>query len=418
METAAGPAAPLERLIQPVPAEHRADPYPYYSRLRAEDPVHRAAAGFWILTRYDQVREALRDPRLLRADDELPGGAPGFRPEGKDWLEQLEARATTLAGRAELLGLTKLWMVNLDPPRHPPLRRAAAPGLAAAVIERMRPRLREIAHELAAAVTERDRFDLVADFAQLLPARVVCELLGLEEPAASRLLARARELGPALAGDARPEAIERAGEATLALARGFRDLLRRPGGPPAGSLLARFGAALPESHAVAQAILVLFAGQETTAGAIANGFVALERDPAARARLTAEPELLPTAVEELLRFDGPVQFTLRVAGSALAIGGHTIARGDYLALGVAAANHDPERFTAPDRLDLARSPNHHLGFGHGSHACLGAALARAEAEEAFAALFAARPGLRLASAEVEWRPGSILRGPVALPVVG
>jgi len=409
-------AAPLERLIQPVPAEHRADPYPFYHRLRAEEPVHRAAGGFWILSRYDLVREALRDPRLLRADDELPGGAPAFRPEGEDWLEQLETRAATLAGRAELLGLTKLWMVNLDPPRHPPLRRAAAPGLAAATIERMRPRLRELARELAAAVAARERFDLVADFAQVLPARVVCELLGLEEPAASELLGRARELGPALAGDARPAAIERAGAATLALARAFRDVLRRPGGPPAGSLLARLGSALPEAHAVAQAILVLFAGQETTAGAIANGFLALARDPAARARLAAEPELLPTAVEELLRYGGPVQFTLRVAGEPLAMGGHTIARGDYLALGVAAANRDPERFTAPDRLDLGRSPNPHLGFGYGPHACLGAALARAETEEAFAALLAARPGLRPAAAEVAWRPGSILRGPVALPV--
>jgi hypothetical protein len=408
---------PPERLLQPVPEPHRADPYPFYAELRRTDPVHRSGDGFWVLTRHAEVRAALRDPRLRRSADELGGASAPFRPEGPDWLERLEERAATRVGRAGILALSKLWMVNLDPPRHPPLRRAAAPGLAAAAVERLRPRLRALAEQVVAAVGARDRFDFVAEIAQPLPARVICELLGIAEEDRARTLGAARALGPALAGDGSDAAVDRAATATLELARFFRDQLARPAGPAPESFLARLAAALPEAHAVAQAILMLFAGQETTAGLIANGLLALAADPAARARLAGEPALAPHAVEELLRFDGPVQFTLRVAAEPVAFGGQRIERGDYLALGLAAANRDPAAFADPDRLDLAREPNPHLGFGLGAHSCLGAALARAEGEELFRALTRLRPGLRPEPGGVSWRPGSILRAPARFLVV-
>ncbi len=418
MEIPAPPSPPLGRLLQPVPEARRSHPYAYYAELRREDPVHWNADGFWVLTRYADVRSALRDPRLRRSLDDLPGARAPFRPEGPDWLERLEERAASPAGRGEMVALSKLWMVNLDPPRHPPLRRAVAPGLATAAVERLRPRLRALAVELVAAVAARASFDLVAEIAQPLPARVICELLGIDESERERTLAAARALGPALAGDGRPAAVDRAAAATLELARYFQALFRRPGGPPPATLSARLAADLPESHAVAQAILMLFAGQETTAGLIANAFLALAADEPARRRLAAPSTSASPAVEELLRFDGPVQFTLRVAAEDLEIDGRRIARGDYLALGLAAANRDPAAFAAPDHLELERQPNPHLGFGHGAHACLGAALARAEAEELLPRLLAARPDLRPRWQEVIWRPGSILRGPASLPVGG
>jgi len=410
------PPPPTGRLLQPVPEAQRADPYPFYAELRRSEPVHRHADGYWVLTRYADVRAALRDPRLRRSAETLEGAAPPFRPEGPDWLERLEERAATRAGRAEMLALSKLWMVNLDPPRHPPLRRAAAPGFAAAAVERLRPRLAELAAEVVEAVDGRARFDFAAEIAQPLPARVICELLGIAEVDREPTLGAARELGPALAGDGSDAAVDRAAAATLELARYFRAALARPGGPPPGTLLATLAGSLPEAHLVAQAILMLFAGQETTAGLIANGLLALAADGAAQQRLEREPALLPRAVEELLRFDGPVQFTLRVAIEPLESGGRPIARGDYLAVGLAAANRDPAAFEDPDRLDLERNPNPHLGFGHGAHACLGSALARAETEELFRALGRLRPGLRPDRAEVRWRPGSILRAPARLPV--
>ncbi|MEO7795163.1 MAG: cytochrome P450 [Thermoanaerobaculia bacterium] len=411
------------RLVQPIPRRHQADPYPWYEELRAAGPVQRIGERLWIATGYEAVAAALRDRRLGRAN------SSAWRPSGPFWLEELRARAATASGRTETLGLSKLWMINLDLPEHPPLRRAVGRELGASAVERLRPRVvelcRELLEDLHAQTAAPGEFDLMERFALPLPALVVAELLGIPASDRAATIALARTLGPALAGEADESGVEVASAATISLAEYFRDILRSAAGPPPESLLAHFAAAgLDEPHAVAQAILLFFAGEETTANWIGNGFDALLRAPRlyqALAGATAEERgghdpAFRAGLEELLRFDSPVQFTLRLCLEPLTLAGGEIAAGDYLVVGLAAANRDPAVFARPDSIDLGRRPNPHLAFGSGLHSCLGAALARLEAEEAFAAVLRRFPNLERGAAPPARQPGGLLRGLAVLPV--
>lgn len=390
-----------ELSFTPLAPEVIADPYPLYRRLRAEDPVHQSPMGFWVLTRYDDVAGMLRDPRF---------GRKGFE-------RLLEARF----GEARF----DLSMLFRDPPDHTRLRTLVSKAFTPRVVEQMRRHIEQIVDGLLDAVEPRGAMDVLSDFAYPLPVVVICQMLGV--PVADRERFRMWTADLARILDAiilptPPEVIERGMAARHALVEYFRTLIVERRGQPRGDLLSELIAAeeqgdrLSEGELMATILLLFVAGHETTVNLIGNGTLALLRHPDQVRRLREDPSLLPGAVEELLRYDGPVQRTARISTVEVELGGRAIPEGSIVLGIIGAANRDPGVFPDPDHLDVARADNRHLAFGGGIHFCLGASLARLEAQIAFGALLRRLPRLAFATATPEWRPASVLRGLTALPV--
>ena len=384
--------------------EYLENPYPMYHRLRAEDPVHRSALGFWVLSRYDDVVTVLRDPRFGR-----------------------EAIANVVRDRELFQDQTgpARSMLFRDPPDHTRLRSLVQKAFTPRVVEGLRPRVQAIVDGLLDEVTPAGTMDVIADVAYPLPVIVICEMLGV--PASDRdafkgwSLDVARSLD-ALVIPAETGIVERGVAARRAFGGYFRALIaerrRRPRPDLLSALIAaeEEGDKLSEAELLATCILLFVAGHETTVNLIGNGLLALLCHPAELARLRDDPKLAESAVEELLRYDGPVQRTGRVAKEDVVLDGHKIAAGELVLALVGAANRDPAHFREPDRLDVARADNRHIAFGWGIHFCLGASLARLEAQITLATLLRRMPRLRLQSETAHWRPTSVLRGLADLPV--
>ena len=393
--------ATAEILFNPLDPEFIADPYPRYRRLREEDPVHQSPMGFWVLTRYDDVAGMLRDPRF---------GRKGF-----DRL---------LAARFGDAGFD-MSMLFRDPPDHTRLRTLVSKAFTPRAVEQMRDHIGRIVEGLLDAVQPAGRMDLIGDFAYPLPVIVICEMLGVPDDERERFrdwtvhIARALD---AIALPTEPGVVERGLAARHALADYFRGLIAERRRQPRADLLSELIAAeeqgdrLTEGELMATILLLFVAGHETTVNLIGNGTLALLRNPDQLRRLRADLSLLPGAVEELLRYEGPVQRTGRTCSTEVQIGGRTIPENSAVLGIIGAANRDPAVFSDPDRLDVTRGENRHLAFGWGIHFCLGASLARLEAQIAFGALLRRLPGLALATSTPEWRLASALRGLVALPV--
>jgi cytochrome P450 len=381
-----------------------ADPHPVLAELRESDPVHRleGATGLpiWMVTRYDDVLAALSDPRLSN--------------------DPHHASALTEVLRGDFLSRS---MIGTDPPEHTRLRRLVSKAFTARRVEGLRPRVQEITDSLLDRISPRGHADLVADFGLPLPITVIGELLGIPEADRDRfrewtdeMLDRPFDPGSDLA--------------LVAAARermhGYlADLVAAKRARPADDLLTDLvettdeGERLDAQELLAMTFLLLIAGYVTTVSLIGNGTLALLRQPGQLDRLRADPSLVPQLVEELLRFDGPVNPGLtRFALEDLEIGGVRIPRGDMVMLAIAAADRDPRRFSDPDRLDVGAVDPGHLAFGHGIHYCLGAPLARLEGQVAFTALLTRLPGLALAAREDElrWTGGGVLRSLRELPV--
>jgi hypothetical protein len=377
------------------------NPFPVYHRLRTEDPVHESPMGLWVLTRYDDVAGMLRDARF---------GRKGFD--------------TLLQARFGEAGFD-LSMLFRDPPDHTRLRALVSKAFTPRVVEEMRERIQGIVDALLDRAQDVGHMDVIADLAYPLPVIVICEMLGV--PAETRDRFRhwsvdiARSLD-AIALPTEPEVIERGTAARHALADYFRGLIAERRRHPKADLLSDLIAAeeqgdkLTEGELMATVLLLFVAGHETTVNLIGNGTLALLRHPAELRALRADPALIGSAVEELLRYDGPVQRTGRMPNTDVEVGGRTIPKGALVLGLIGAANRDPAHFPDPDRLDITRSDNRHLGFGWGIHFCLGAPLARLEAQIAILALARRMPRLALATARPEWRRASTLRGLTALPV--
>ncbi len=386
------------------------DPFPVLRRLQAEDPVHWSEIlKSWVLTRYDDVRAALADPRL--SADRLTSflrHQAGDRP-----------LAEALAELGRSLGL---WAVFTDPPLHTRLRGLLTDAFTPRAVETLRPTVRALVDALIDGVAAAGRLDLVRDIAAPLPVAVIGDLLGVPRVDGPALKQWSDDLATFVGSAvATSDKYERAAASLREMNAYFRALAAERRARPRQDVLSALVAAagqgrLADDELVASCTLLLFAGHETTTNLIGNGVLALLRHPDQCERWRRDPTLTATAVEELLRFEGPGQALVRVALDDLAIGGRRIRRGDRLFVMINAANRDPRRFVDPDRLDLGREPNPHLTFGHGRHFCVGAPLARLEAQVALPRLLERLPGLALAAPRLEWIDSLIFRGVRALPL--
>ena len=382
-----------------------ADPYPVYHRLRAEAPVYRHPFGFFVLTRYEDVAAFLRDPRF-----------------GKSGYQALfEAR---FGGGPDASWLA-LSMLFRDPPDHTRLRALVGQAFTPRVVETLRPRVQAIVDGLLDRVAEAGRMDVIEDLAYPLPVTVISELLGVPVDEADQVKAWSRDVARALDAIAlpvEPEVLERGRRATGGMVDYFRRLAderrRRPGTDLLSGLVEaeEAGDRLTERELLATCVLLYVAGHETTVNLVGNGLLALLRHPDEWRRLREDSTLLPGAIEELLRYDGPVQRTGRTAGEDVEIGGVAIAAGTLVLAMLGAANRDPAQFADPDRLDVTRDEPRHLAFGAGIHYCLGASLARLEGQVAIGAVLRRFSGLTLDVECPVWRPSSALRGLETLPV--
>ncbi|MFF6958832.1 MULTISPECIES: cytochrome P450 [unclassified Streptomyces] len=394
--------------------EFATDPYPAYAWLREHAPVRRttlpSGVEAWLVTRYADAREALAEGRLSKnpVHHAESAGAKG---------------KTGIPGERSADLMTHL--LNIDPPDHTRLRRLVSKAFTPRRVAEFGPRVQELTDRFIDGFAASGEADLIHDFAFPLPIYAICDLLGVP---------------PQDQDDFRDWAgmmIRHGGGPRGGVARSVKrmraylvELIHRKREDPGEDLISGLirasdhGEHLTENEAAAMAFILLFAGFETTVNLIGNGVHTLLRHPEQRARLqeslaAGETGLLETAVEELLRYDGPVELaTWRYATGDLSLGGQSIAAGDPVLVVLAAADRDPARFNAPDTVDLARRDNPHLGYGHGIHYCLGAPLARLEARTALASLLTRLPDLRLAAdpAELRWRGGLIMRGLRTLPV--
>ena len=391
--------------FNPMAPEFVADPYPTYHRLRAEDPVHQSPLGFWVLTRYDDVVASLRDPRMIK--------------------EPIAAFVAARFGlQAPPLGMG-LSMLDRDPPDHTRLRGLVSKAFTPRVIEQMRSHIQQIVDGLLDRVRGDRGMDLIEQFAYPLPVIVICEMLGVPVADHERFkgwgLDIARGLDAIMLPPDSPVA-ERSVLARRALADYFRGLIAERRRAPKDDMLSGLIAAeeagdkLSEDELLATCILLLVAGHETTVNLIGNGSLALLRHPDQLRRLREDPGLIVTAVEELLRFDGPVQRTARIPSEDVIIGGKTIGKGEMVMPFIGAADRDPAQFPDPDRLDIGRTENRHIAFGWGIHFCIGAPLARVEGQIAINTLLRRMPRLALATAEPQHRQSLTLRGLTSLPV--
>jgi cytochrome P450 len=397
----------------------QADPYPTYGRLRSDAPVHRRrdpnGIEVWTVNRYEDARAALADRRLSKDPGPM---RDAFRRIG-----------IPLGDEDEGFGHN---MLNADPPDHTRLRRLVSKAFTPRRLEGMRRRVQEITDGLLDRVQSSGaaEIDLIDAFAFPLPVTVICELLGVpvEDRDDFRAWSNAM-ITPVvdLEGRVRQREGARAMRAYLTglverrRPRVRTDLPEEQQPDLVSALIAATDeeGALTHGELISMLVLLLIAGHETTVNLIGNGTVALLRHPDQLDLLRSRPDLLPSAVEELLRYDGPVQrATFRYASEDVEVGGVTIPRGGLVSVLIGSADRDGEEFDDPDELDITRTDNHHVAFGHGIHFCLGAPLARMEGQIAFGSLFSRFPDLSLACPpeDLVWRPTGILRGLSSLPV--
>ena len=387
-----------------------ADPYPLYHRLRSEAPVYWSERlSSWILTRYSDVVAALREPGRLSNAGRMAA--------------LLDKLPETLRPNLELLYQHySVGLIFSDPPDHTRLRALVTKAFTPAMVERMRPRIQKVVSELLDAVESRGAMDVIADFAYPLPATVICEMLGLPQSDRPQFRRWSDDIIGLLGAGADAERAERGQRSLRDLREYYRHIIgerrNRPGEDLISALIHAHeqGQRLSEAELLSTSVTLLTAGQETTTSLIANGLLALLRNPDQLQLLKRSPSLMASAVEEFLRYDSPVQRQLRLAKEDFELDGHRIRKGEIVSPFLGAANRDPAQFPNPDRLDITRTDNRHTAFGYGIHFCVGAPLARLEAPIAFSTLLSRLPNLRLAGQAPEFKPDVTVRGLKALTV--
>lgn len=394
------PADDPWRGANPLDPAFRDDPYPALKRLRELDPVNQTPVGFWRLTRYDDCVRLLREvPAGVRRSDGTLPFMPDPAPPG--------------AGE---------FMLQRDPPDHTRLRKLVSKAFTPRAIERWRPRVEAIVDELLSPLDAEGELDVIARLALPVPATLICEMLGVPVGDRDRFTRWTADATHGLAAAiSPPDVVERARRASEALQDYFQPLIEARRRNLSDDLMSELiraeeqGDRLSPTELLVQSIGLLIAGFETTIGLIGNGVRQLLRHPEQLATLRRRPALIASAVEECLRYDGPIPLTVRIVHDDVEFGGRVIPKDSQVWAMLAAANRDPARFPDPERFDVEREDNPHLAFGGGTHLCLGAHLARMETQVAISGLLRHTDHLELISDSVEWGP-SLFRVPGRLPV--
>jgi len=391
--------------------EFAQNPYPLYHQLRSSAPVCWTGLwGCWLVTRYDHVTAILQDQQRFSSMGRVTN------------VLKRELKPPFLAQAQPLIDHYSKGLINVDPPDHTRLRRLAQKAFLPRTLERLRPRVEQVANELLDQVESSGGMDVVRDFAYPLPITVIAELLGV--PAAHRENLK-HWSGAILEFQAVPRAVAevilRSQKALLELRAYFREIFAERRRDPREDLITALvqaeeqGDRLTEEELLSTCVSILIGGHETTTSLLTSATWLLLTHPESLNKLRETPSLLPGAVEEFLRYESPFQRLTRVATQDVEIEGQAIRQGQTVMCLLGAANRDPKQFPDPDCFDIQRAPNKHLAFAHGIHFCLGAALARLEAPIALGVLFRRMPGLNLTPHPPEWSMG-VLRALRALPV--
>jgi hypothetical protein len=384
-----------------------ADPYPLYRKLRETDPVHwDPFLHAWVVTRYEDVIQVMLEFSAKRTPSPEQLEAMGM-------LEELQPIAQVMVKQ----------MLFMDPPEHTRLRALCATAFTPARVAVLRRHIQEIAGRLIDRVLPSGRMDVIADFANPLPAIVTAELFGVPVEDHENLKAWSADFAEMLGNfQHNPDRARGVLKSTEKLLAYFRNAIRGQAQNPRPGLVQSLmnaevdGVRLTEEEIVANLIVTMVGGQETTTNLIGNGLVSLLRNPDQLELLKADSSILPSAIEELLRYESPSQHTARLAPAGMLLGGKQIKKRQAVIAVFAAANRDPERFTDPDTLDLRRPDNRHVAFAWGAHYCFGAPLARMEGQIAFETLLRRLPNLQMDPQELVWRENMGLRGLKSLAV--
>jgi cytochrome P450 len=401
--TAAAPALSLYHLLDPAVL---ADPYPLYARLREESPVHwDPFLHAWVVTRYPDVVRVLHHFSAARTPT----------PE--------QLTAIGLSAMNPIAQVMVRQMLFLDTPDHTRLRSLAASAFSPGRVAVLRSHIQQIVDDLLGAVARKGRMDIIDDLAFPLPAIVTAEMLGVPAEDREQLKSWSADFAEMLGNfqhnpDRIPRVLRSVEEMTAYFRRKMEEMRAAPRAGLIHSLMTAEvdGDWLSDEEIVANCIVTMVGGQETTTNLIGNGMLALLRHPDQMQRLLDDPSLIPTAVEELLRFESPSQHTARLAPCDVELGGKLIRKRQAVIAVMGAANRDPQQFPNPDRLDVGRKENRHLAFGWAAHFCFGAALARIEGQVAFGTVLRRLRNIRLEPCRLEWRENLGLRGLLALPV--
>jgi unspecific monooxygenase len=400
---------PLELGFDPSDPAFIADPYPVYERLRDEHPIlWNPATSHWLISRHADIDRSLRDRRLGRTYLHESTHAEMGRPDPPAWHGPFHE-------------LNDAGMLDLEPPDHTRLRRLVLKAFTPRTVEAMRPRIQAIVDGLLDAVAGAGEIDLIADYVEPLPVTVIAELLGIPEADRHHLRPWSRDICLMYELDPPDESARKAVQASIEFGDYLHALLaerrRKPGDDLISGLAAVVddGDTLTETELIATCVLLINAGHEASVNGAGNSWWTLFRHPDALARLRADPALIPTAIEELLRFDTPLSLFERWVLAPVEIHGVHLDRGDEIAMLFGSSNRDGRVFERPDDVDLARDPNRSLSFGAGIHYCLGAPLAKLELAIAFETLLRRAPRLELVETP-RWKPTFVLRGLESLRV--
>ena len=388
------------------------NPHPFYARLREQEPVHWCESmHMWFVSRYDDISAVIRDRRRLISSRQSM------------YTDPLLSENRELA--SPLVDHIGLWLQNLNPPQHTRVRELINLAFTPRMVEDTAPRIEAIVNRLLDETIDAGETDFVRSFCLPLSALVICEMLGIPQQEQARYRASVEGLMSfsSGAGTALNAAIPRARASLDDVTALFDELIAQRRAHPAGDLLSSLvtaeadGDRLGRDELLALCVFLFVAGHDTTMGLLAGGTAALLRHPEQWAMFKSDPEgLAESAVEEFVRYESPVTRAVRVPTEDIEIRGTTIPRGQTLTLLLVAANRDPEAFANPNRIDIQRHPNKHLGFGYGIHFCLGAALARLEGKIAFRAIAQRLPNLELATDHVPYSPALGKRSISSLPI--
>lgn len=386
------------------------DPYPAYRRLLAEAPVFWSEGwNAWVISSFDDVQSSLRDARTFSSAGRMPLLTGGMAEATRQEMQMLEPHFTQ-------------GLIHTDPPDHTRLRGLVNKAFTSRAVERLRPQIEALVDEMLDQVADRGEMEVVRDLAYPLPATVIALMLGAPPEDRDRFKQWSDDIVALQESDLAPETVRQARHSIEEMKLFLADLLRQRRAKPEDDLLSNLaaveedGRSLTTDELLATCVTLLIAGHETTTSLIASGLLTLLRHPDQLAQLRRDPELIGAAIEEIVRYESPIQRDFRRVATDIEFGGHQMRAGSLVFQMLGAANRDPKYFSDPDRFDINREKRRHLAFGYGIHFCVGAPLARLEGPIAIMAVLRRMPDLTLATDDIVWQGKRSFRCPTAVPV--